>query len=50
MPDQNTIQLTHQQAEEEMACYREVYDVVRLLTKETLEKEPCSPPWKDEHP
>ena len=50
MPDQNTIQLTHQQAEEEMACYRKVYDVVRLLTKETLEKEPCSPPWKDEHP
>lgn len=50
MPDQNTIQLTHQQAEEEMACYRKVYDVVRLLTKETLEKESCSPPWKDEHP
>lgn len=50
MSEQNNIQLTRQQAEEEMACYRKVYDVVRLLTKESLEKEPCSPPWKNEHP
>ncbi len=50
MSDHNNIQLTRQQAEEEMACYRKVYDVVRLLTKESLEQEPCSPPWKNEHP
>ena len=50
MSDHNNIQLTRQQAEEEVACYRKVYDVVRLLTKESLEQEPCSPPWKDEHP
>ncbi len=50
MPDLKDVQITMEQAEEEMACYRKIYDIVRLLDREILEKEPCAPPWKDEHP
>ena len=50
MSEQNEIQITRQQAEEEIAQYRKVYTSVRILTQKMLEQEPCTPPWKNEHP
>ena len=39
-----------QQAEKEMACYRKIYSIVRLLDQKTIEEEPCYSPWRDAHP
>ena len=50
MSELKKIQITREEAEQEMACYRNLYDVVRLLTKASLEQQPCTPPWKNEHP
>ena len=48
---ENTIaKMTMRQAEEEMACYRKIYPIVRLLDQKTIEEDPCYSPWRDAHP
>lgn len=42
--------MTRQQAEEEMACLRKIFPIVRLLDRKTLAEQPCYPPWKSAHP
>ena len=42
--------MTRQQAEEEMACLRKIFPIVRLLDRKTLAEQPCYPPWKNAHP
>ena len=42
--------MTRQQAEEEMACLRKIFPIVRLLDQKTLAEQPCYPPWKNAHP
>ena len=42
--------MTRQQAEEEMACLRKIFPIVRLLDQKTLAEQPCYPPWKSAHP
>ena len=42
--------MTRQQAEEEMACLRKIFPIVRLLDRKTLAEQPCYPPWKSVHP
>ena len=42
--------MTRQQAEEEMACLRKIFPIVRLLDRKTLAEHPCYPPWKNAHP
>lgn len=38
---ENTIaKMTMRQAEEEMACYRKIYPIVRLLDQKTIEEDP----------
>ena len=41
--------MTRQQAEEEMACLRKIFPIVRLLDRKTLAEQPCYPPWKSAH-
>ena len=42
--------MTRQHAEEEMACLRKIFPIVRLLDRKTLAEQPCYPPWKSAHP
>ena len=42
--------MTRQQAEEEMACLRRIFPIVRLLDRKILAEQPCYPPWKSAHP
>ena len=42
--------MTRQQAEEEMACLRKIFPIVRLLDRKTLAEQPCYPPWKSAPP
>ena len=50
MSENAIAKMTMQQAEEEMACYRKIYSIVRLLDLKTIEEEPCYSPWRDAHP
>ena len=50
MSENAIAKMTMQQAEEEMACYRKIYPIVRLLDLKTIEEEPCYSPWRDAHP
>ena len=50
MSELTELNLTRQQAEQEMACLRKIYASVRLLDPKMLAEEPCYPPWKNVHP
>ena len=51
MSENAIAKMTMQQAEEEMACFRKIYSIVRLLDLKTIEENPCyPPPWRDAHP
>lgn len=44
MSENAIAKMTMQQAEEEMACFRKIYSIVRLLDLKTIEENPCYPP------
>lgn len=50
MSENAIAKMTMQQAEEEMACFRKIYSIVRLLDLKTIEEDPCYAPWRDAHP
>ena len=47
LPNQDFPRLTMQQAQEEMACFKKIYPIVRLVDLKTLDEQPCYAPWKD---
>ena len=49
-PNQDFPRLTMQQAQEEMACFKKIYPLVRLVDLKTLDTQPCYAPWKDRGP
>ena len=50
MAEQTDINMTRQQAEEEMAYFRKLYPIVRLLDRKTIDEMPCYAPWTEAHP
>ena len=50
MSENSIAKMTMRQAEEEMACYRKIYPIVRLLDRKTIEEVPCYSPWREAHP
>ena len=50
MSENAIAKMTMRQAEEEMACFRKIYSIVRLLDLKTMEENPCYAPWRDAHP
>ena len=50
MSENAIAKMTMQQAEEEMACFRKIYSIVRLLDLKTIEENPCYAPWREAHP
>lgn len=44
MSENAIAKMTMRQAEEEMACFRKIYSIVRLLDLKTIEENPCYPP------
>lgn len=50
MSENSIAKMTMRQAEEEMACFRKIYSIVRLLDRKTIEEVPCYSPWREAHP
>ena len=50
MSENAIAKMTMRQAEEEMACFRKIYSIVRLLDLKTMEENPCYAPWREAHP
>ena len=50
MSENAIAKMTMRQAEEEMACFRKIYSIVRLLDLKTIEENPCYAPWREAHP
>ena len=50
MSENAIAKMTMRQAEEEMACFRKIYSIVRLLDLKTIEEDPCYAPWREAHP
>ena len=50
MSENAIAKMTMRQAEEEMACFRKIYSIVRLLDLKTIEEAPCYAPWREAHP
>ena len=44
MSENAIAKMTMRQAEEEMACFRKIYSIVRLLDRKTIEENPCYAP------
>lgn len=44
MSENAIAKMTMRQAEEEMACFRKIYSIVRLLDLKTMEETPCYAP------
>lgn len=47
LPNQDFPRMTMQQAQEEMACLKKIFPLVRLVDLKTLDEQPCYAPWKD---
>ena len=50
MSENAIAKMTMRQAEEELACFRKIYSIVRLLDLKTIEENPCYAPWREAHP